>query len=231
MNKSYTVKKAYSGADDVKGSLEAGECCGPEKTVRCSVVDEDDCCGATEKCKALWRERKERLLRCKHSAAEKKLGCNITRKNNCGSSKDENACCDPQKKACSGVKQEKYCCLATEEKHCSDMKRDKSCGSKESECSAAREDGGCGFENLEVTGCSGKSWCTGAEKRTATVRAAGASCCGSDGTDTYRCSKNTCCDGSGSCTGESISPLDKVDEKVTDDFRHRERLFSYQKIT
>jgi hypothetical protein len=30
--------------------------------------------------------------------------------------------------------------------------------------------------------------------------------------------RNACCDGPGSCTRESTSPLDKVDEKVTDDF-------------
>jgi heavy metal translocating P-type ATPase len=136
----------------------------------------------------------------------------------CGSEKtseDKNDCSGSKKKACSGVKQEGYCCLVTKEKNCSDVKRDK-CGSKETECSAAKEDRCCDHENPTVTECHPNTCYIGDKEGTDAIRAVGAPCCDPASSDPLGCSKDACCDGSGSCTDGEISSFNKLDEQVTD---------------
>jgi Cd2+-exporting ATPase len=231
------VKKGCCGGDDAKGSPKEDERYGSEKTIGCSVVKNDGCCGAEEKGNCCGTKGKsacsgakksdccgtEKKLGCigtnndKCGGAEKKLHCSVTKKDNCGASKNKDDSCGPKKKACSGVKQERDFCLVTKEANYSSVKRHKCCGLKKNGCFAVMEDVCCGSENSRVTACSGRSYGTGADKVTTDVTATGASCCESSSSDLDGCSKDACCDGSGSGSGEEISSFEKFDEKVTDD--------------
>lgn len=187
-----------------------GNCCGTKGKSGCSGVKQADWCGAEKKLGYCG------INNDKHGGAEKKPECSVAKKDNCGASKDKDDCCGPKKNTCSGVKQERDCSLVTKIDNCSGVKGDKCCGSKKTGCSTVKEDVCCGHENPEVVACSGKSCCTGADKRTTGVKATGASGCGSGSSDPDGCSKDTCCDGSGG-SGEQISSPDELDEKVPDD--------------
>jgi Cd2+-exporting ATPase len=204
------VKKGCCRGGDAKGAPKEGERSGFEKTMGCSVVNNDGCCGAEEKGNCYGTKGKSTCSGAKNSdycGTEKKLGwtgtnsdkcggagkkphCSVAKNDNCGGSEDKDDSCGPKMKACSGVKQERDFCLVTKEANCSSVKRHKYCD---------------------------RSCCAGADKGTTGVTATGASCCGSGSSDPDGCSKDAYCDGYVSCSGKEISSFDKLDEKATED--------------
>ena len=205
-----SVEKEGHGGDNVKGSPINGNRCGSEKMTGFPVVKKDDCCRAEKKDKVYGTKGGSRCTGTNSGdcgGPELEPDCSVTKKDNRDNSENKDDCC--------GLKKNNACFLS-KEGDCSDVVRAQYFGLDENDSSNAKENDCCGYETSKVTSCSNQSYCTVVDKGTAVAKTTGVSCCDSGSSNSNRGLKYSCCDASGSCSGNEISLSDKLDEKGTD---------------
>ena len=195
---SVCVRKKCRGGHDGTASSNKGKCCISEKTTGYSVLKEDGCYGTEEQGKCSGTrggsgcpvESKAGLC-----SAEKELGYAGT--------KNGNRIIADQKPPYCSVTGKHDCGGSAEKDESYDPKKKAGSSEKPKKCCC------------QLAACSYKSYCSEADKGTSGFKATG-TCCVSGSSDLDECSKDVCCNGSSSRSGEEVFTPEKSNERAAD---------------